>query len=225
MRDQRVSGGGPRLSCGTLRPHRKGGPQDTATEHDTGAWCTGRSRCGLSTRIHSLVDANGLPILLKLTEGQAHDGRSATDMLDGIGADQVLLADRAYDSNALRETLAARGAWANIKPKPNRVNVPSISAFLYRYPQSRRTLLQQAQALQSSRRALWKALRHYLAPVKLASARIWMRFMGRSPRSDASSRMPGWPLKSRETKPRSNLWTWAPKRNESTRRRFCAMLA
>mgnify|MGYP006208386507 CR=1 FL=1 len=33
----------------------------------------GRSRGGLTTKIHALVDANGLPILLKLTEGQAHD--------------------------------------------------------------------------------------------------------------------------------------------------------
>lgn len=57
----------------------------------------GRSRGGLTTKIQALVDANGLPILLKLTEGQAHDGRSAVDMLDGIGDGQILLADRAYD--------------------------------------------------------------------------------------------------------------------------------
>ena len=41
----------------------------------------GRSRGGLTTKIHALVDANGLPVVLKLTEGQAHDGRSAADML------------------------------------------------------------------------------------------------------------------------------------------------
>lgn len=44
----------------------------------------GRSRGGLTTKIHALVDANGLPILLKLSEGQARDGRSAADMLGGI---------------------------------------------------------------------------------------------------------------------------------------------
>ena len=66
----------------------------------------GRSRGGLTTKIHALVDANGLPIALKLTEGQAHDGRSAGDMLDGLGEGQILLADRGYDSDALRERLA-----------------------------------------------------------------------------------------------------------------------
>jgi len=52
----------------------------------------GRSRGGLTTKIHALVDANGLPVALKLTEGQAHDGRSAADMLQGLGAGQILIA-------------------------------------------------------------------------------------------------------------------------------------
>ena len=68
----------------------------------------GRSRGGLTTKIHALVDAYGLPVRLKLTEGQAHDGRSAQDMLDTVRAGNILLADRAYDSNALRERLAER---------------------------------------------------------------------------------------------------------------------
>ena len=93
----------------------------------------GRSRGGLTTKIHALVDANGLPITLKLSEGQAHDGRSAADMLDDLGNGQILLADRAYDSDALRSALAERGAWANIKPMPRRRNVPAFSAVLYRY--------------------------------------------------------------------------------------------
>ncbi len=91
----------------------------------------GRSRGGLTTKIHALVDGCGLPILLKLTAGQAHDGRSAEDMLGRIGAGDILLADRAYDSDALRQTLAARGAWANIKPMPHRLTPPAFSKRLY----------------------------------------------------------------------------------------------
>ena len=93
----------------------------------------GRSRGGLTTKIHAVVDANGNPITLKLSEGQAHDGRSAADLLDTVQAGQILLADRGYDSDALRSKMAERGAWANIKPMPNRVNVPSFSSWLYRY--------------------------------------------------------------------------------------------
>jgi transposase len=54
----------------------------------------GRSRGGLTTKIHAFVDANGLPVMLKLTEGQAHDGRSAAGMLAGLGPGQILMADR-----------------------------------------------------------------------------------------------------------------------------------
>ena len=85
----------------------------------------GRSRGGLTTKIHALVDAEGLPIALKLTEGQAHDGRSAQDMLETLTTGRILLADRAYDSDALRQSLLDRGAWANVKPMPNRTNVPA----------------------------------------------------------------------------------------------------
>jgi transposase len=77
---------------------------------DDRSGCMGRSRCGLTTKIHALVDAWGMPIALKLTAGQAHDGRSAADMLGSICPGDILLADRAYDSDALRQTLADRGS-------------------------------------------------------------------------------------------------------------------
>lgn len=71
-------------------------------------------------QIHALVDANGLPIALKLTEGQAHDGRSARDMLATLGDGNVLLADRAYDSDALSRWRHAVGP-ASFRP----VNAPT----------------------------------------------------------------------------------------------------
>jgi transposase len=101
---------------------KKGGPQDAAGYAD--ARCMGRSRGGLTTKIHALVDARDLPIALKLTPGQAHDGRSAADMLGTLGEGDVLLADRAYDSDALRLEMEARGAWDNIKPMPGRKRRP-----------------------------------------------------------------------------------------------------
>jgi len=139
----------------------------------------GRSRGGLTTKIHALVDANGLPITLKLTEGQAHDGRSAVDMLEAIGDDQILLADRAYDSNALRQSLAERGAWANIKPLANRKNMPVFSAFLYRYRNLVERFFNKLKHFRAIATRYEKHDANYLALVKLASAKIWMRFMSR----------------------------------------------
>ena len=135
----------------------------------------GRSRGGLTTKIHALVDANGLPIVLKLTEGQAHDGRSAADMLDGIVSGQILLADRAYDSDALRLEMGARGAWANVKPMPRRINIPAFSPFLYRYRNRVERFFNKLKHFRAIATRFEKHDANYLALVKLASTRIWLR--------------------------------------------------
>jgi transposase len=136
----------------------------------------GRSRGGLTTKIHAVVDAEGLPIALKLTEGQAHDGRSAEDMLGTVQAGDVLLADRAYDSDALRQNLAERGAWANVKPMPRRKNIPAFSPFLYRYRNLVERFFNKLKHFRGVATRYDKSPDNYLAGVKLASARIWMRF-------------------------------------------------
>ena len=135
----------------------------------------GRSRGGLTTKIHALVDANGLPVVLKLTEGQAHDGRSAADMLNALRPGQTLLADRAYDSDALRRTMTARGAWANIKPMPHRINIPAFSPFLYRYRNLVERFFNKLKHFRAVATRYEKHAANYLALVKLAAARIWMR--------------------------------------------------
>jgi len=136
----------------------------------------GRSRGGLTTKIHALVDASGLPIALKLTEGQAYDGHSACDMLGSLAAGNILLADRAYDSDALRQILTARGAWANIRPMPQRRNVPAFNSFLYRYRNLVERFFNKLKHFRAVATRYDKYPENYLASVKLASARIWMRF-------------------------------------------------
>ncbi len=136
----------------------------------------GRSRGGLTTKLHALVDANGLPVALKLTERRAHDGRSADDMLASIKPGHILLGDRAYDSNRLRAMLAERGAWANVKPMPNRRNIPAFSRFLYRYRNLVERFFNKLKHFRAVATRYDKNPENYLAAVKLASARIWMRF-------------------------------------------------
>jgi transposase len=136
----------------------------------------GRSRGGLTTKIHALVDAEGMPIALKLTEGQAHDGRSAADMLGTVRPGHILLGDRAYDSDVLRQTLAERGAWANVRPMPNRKTVPAFSGFLYRYRNLVERFFNKLKHFRAVATRYDKNPDNYLASVKLASARIWMRF-------------------------------------------------
>jgi transposase len=54
----------------------------------------GRSRGGLTSKIHALVDTNGLPVRLGLTAGEAHDNRLADKLLSRLKSGSMLLADR-----------------------------------------------------------------------------------------------------------------------------------
>src|SRR5918997_1739648 len=66
-----------------------------------GAEDLGRSRGGLTTKIHALVDRRGRPLCYLLTPGQAADCRHAQALLEGVSF-ACLIGDRAYDTDALR---------------------------------------------------------------------------------------------------------------------------
>ena len=135
----------------------------------------GRSRGGLTTKIHALVDADGLPIAVTLSEGQAHDGRSAGPMLSGLGPGQTLIADRAYDSDALRAAMTAQGAWAHVNPVSRRVSKPAFSPFLYRYRNLVERFFHKLKHFRAIATRYEKYAANYLALVKLAATRIWLR--------------------------------------------------
>src|SRR2546430_5227119 len=92
----------------------------------------GRSRGGLTSKIHAVVDTNGLPVRLALTAGEAHDNRLAGRLLSRLRSGSMLLADRGYDADWIRMLVCQRGAWANIPPKRNRTEALCFSPYLYR---------------------------------------------------------------------------------------------
>lgn len=58
---------------------------------------------GLNTKIHSAVDAHGMPVRILDTEGIRADCKEAIYLIEGISA-QTLLADRGYDTNEIVAT-------------------------------------------------------------------------------------------------------------------------
>ena len=70
----------------------------------------GRSRGGLTSKIHALVDTNGLPVRLALTPGEAHDNWPAGKLLSRLKSGSMLLADRRYDAYWIREFAIKKGA-------------------------------------------------------------------------------------------------------------------
>jgi Transposase DDE domain len=73
----------------------------------------------LTTKIHALVDALGNPANLMLTAGQIHDLACAQDLIENADL-EALIADKAYDADALIDGLAEREITPVIPPKANR---------------------------------------------------------------------------------------------------------
>jgi transposase len=88
----------------------------------------GRSRGGLSTKIHTAVDGHGRPLVILLTPGQAGDAPMMLPLLAAIRVARAsgrprtrpdrVLADKAYSSRAIRTHLRSRGISAVI-PEPD----------------------------------------------------------------------------------------------------------
>ena len=82
----------------------------------------GRSRGGLSTKIHMVVDARGQPIRFILTGGQAGDAPLAIPLLTGMEATHVI-ADKGYDSDKILGFIRWQGevGWEKWTPKSDKL--------------------------------------------------------------------------------------------------------
>lgn len=96
-----------------------------------GEQAIGRSRGGLSTKIHALVDGQGHLARFELTPGQAGDVTRAAALLDSVPA-QAVLADTAYDAAHLIDPLHARGVKTVIPSNPTRKNPRQLDRDHYR---------------------------------------------------------------------------------------------
>ena len=87
----------------------------------------------------------------------------------------MLLADCEYDADWIRALVSQQGAWANILPKRNRKALICFSSHLYR---ARNLIERFFTKIKPCRRVATrydKLAANYLAFVKLASIRIWLR--------------------------------------------------
>ncbi|WP_414471476.1 IS5 family transposase [Microvirga sp. M2] len=142
----------------------KGGPATQAL---------GRSRGGLTTKIHMICDGLGRPLRFLLSAGQRHDCLGAKALLDGFQARSVL-ADRAYDTNELRQTIAAMGAEAVIPSSRSRKQPIAHDATAYKL---RNRIERCFNKLKHCRRFATRYDRracHFLAFIHLAAIMLWL---------------------------------------------------
>ena len=147
------------------RRRKKGGPDHAI----------GRSREGLSTKIHAVVDQDGLPVRIILTAGQASDMTAVPELLAGLPIPAPVVADRGYDSNAVLDLIRRSGAEPSIPSTSQRTVRRSVDMAIYRQRNLVERFFCKLKHFRRIATRFDKLARNFLAAVLIASTRLWLR--------------------------------------------------
>lgn len=92
---------------------------------------TGRSKGGLTSKIHTLCDALGYPLKFIVTGGQYSDYKQALPLLESTKPDFVL-ADKGYDADYIIDKIKTTGAEPVIPPRLNRLEQREYNKEIYK---------------------------------------------------------------------------------------------
>jgi transposase len=135
----------------------------------------GRSRGGFSTKVHALVDQEGRPIHVELTPGQQHDSTVAERIIHENAYGKALIADTAYDSDAIRKKLKSEGMKAVIHPHPNRKQKPRLDRRRYANRFRVEVFSHDLKRYRAIATRFEKLARNFLALIHLACAMLWLQ--------------------------------------------------
>ncbi|MEU7527671.1 IS5 family transposase [Saccharothrix sp. NPDC042600] len=155
----------------------------------------GRSRGGLSTKVHLACDERGRPLSVVLTPGQSGDAPRFDEVMAGVRCrtrsgrvrtrpDRVL-ADRAYDSRAIRGHLRRRGITATIPQAADRVRnrlakgsrggrPPAFDPNAYKQRNTVERCINRLKQWRGLATRYDKTAHSYMAALTIASLMIWL---------------------------------------------------
>ncbi len=96
-------------------------------------------------------------------------------MLDIMRADTIILADKAYDSNAIRAKANERGAWANIPLKRNLKAFVTFSKWVYQQSNAVERFFNKLKQFRVISNRYEKNPLNFLVAIKLVAALNWIR--------------------------------------------------
>ena len=124
----------------------------------------------------------GLPIAFALTGGEVSDYKGYGPVMEAEGpAPKVLLADKGYDADFIRGDIEARGGFAMIPTKKNRLVQSPVDGAIY----ALRNIIERCfNKLKHARRLATrydKTANSYSGFIHVISIRLWMKqFVNRS---------------------------------------------
>ena len=111
-----------------------------------------------------------------LTAGQASDKAAVADLLRGLPAADVLVADRGYDARGLLDLIAGRGTTPHIPTQRDRKRQRSVPPEIYRQRNLVERFFNKLKQFRKIATRYEQTARNYLAAILLAASRIWMRY-------------------------------------------------
>jgi transposase len=114
------------------------------------------------------------PLRFRLTAGQRHDNLTAKALLEGFKAEAVL-ADRAYDNNDLRKTIADMNAEAVIPSTRSRKLPIPHDATIYKLRNRIERCFNKLKHFRRFATRYDRRANYFLAFVHLAAICIWLR--------------------------------------------------
>ena len=161
----RVQHGGRDLRSGAPgRRGRKGGAQNQ---------CIGRSRGGLTTKIHALVDGLGNPLHVHLTPGNVHDVCEAAKLIEQAHG-KNFIADKGYDANHVIEAVQKKNMTAVIPSTANRKTRREIDVHMYKERHLVENFFCKIKRYRRVATRYEKTATNYLGFVLFASLRMWL---------------------------------------------------
>jgi transposase len=135
----------------------------------------GRSRGGLTTKIHARVDAQGRPVRLLISPGNDHDVTCATALLEGLEKRAVVIADKGYDADKVRSCIRDQGAIPNIPNRSNRKKKYRWKKAVYRQRNHVERFFNKLKQYRRITTRYDKLGATFFAFIQLASVRIFLR--------------------------------------------------
>lgn len=129
----------------------------------------------MSTKIHAVVDAQGLPVRLLLTPGQASDKTTFPALISGLRLARDVVANRGFFARTIIEFIEAQGARAHIPSQSNVRIRRVVNLDIYRQRNLVERFFNKLKHFRRIATRYDKLARNFLAAVLLASIRLWMR--------------------------------------------------
>lgn len=174
-------------------PAEKGIPRPDEPDDEA----LGRSRGGLTTKIHLACDGRGRPLALLITPGQRHDGVCAQPLLERIRVPRLgpgrprcrpdhVIADKAYSSRGFPAYLRKRGIGHTIPEKADQQRhrhnrgrqggrPPAFDRETYRRRNTVERCFNRLKHFRGITTRYDKTTASYKAAVSLASLLLWAR--------------------------------------------------